>query len=265
MSSSLPPEILDLIADHLRDERTTLKTCCLTSKSWIPRTRKHLFARVEFDALEFHIELWKKAFPDPSNSPAHHTRSLSICGILLIPAADFDVGDWIHTFHNLVHLHLESIGCEDHPVTLVPFHGLSPTLRSLSLRAISSEVLDLVCSFPLLEDLALASLSPGSGTWNTPLTSPKLTGSLNLTTFGDILPVARRLLSLPNGLHFTRIAVICFEEDVKPTADLVSGCSDTLKSLSVSYLTPGTFISASPSGQYLTTTRGSRHTWDASA
>ena len=164
MSPSLPPEILDLITDHLRDEPTALKACCVVSKSWIHRTRKHLFAHVEFNAQKSHIKLWKKTYPDPSNSPAHHTRSLSICGIPLIPAADIDVGDWIHTFHNLVHLHLESIGCEGRPVSLVPFHGLSPTLRSLSLRAISSEVLDLICSFPLLEDLALASLSPGSGT-----------------------------------------------------------------------------------------------------
>ena len=51
MSCTLPPEILDLIIDHLHDEPATLKTCCVVSKSWVPRTRKHLFALVEFRVL----------------------------------------------------------------------------------------------------------------------------------------------------------------------------------------------------------------------
>ncbi|KAF9645264.1 hypothetical protein BDM02DRAFT_3073690, partial [Thelephora ganbajun] len=46
--SHLPPEILDYIVDLLHDEPETLKQCCLVSKSWVSRTRKHLFANVEF-------------------------------------------------------------------------------------------------------------------------------------------------------------------------------------------------------------------------
>ncbi|KAF9789198.1 hypothetical protein BJ322DRAFT_1000595, partial [Thelephora terrestris] len=45
----LPPEILDLVTDNLSDEPSTLKACCLVSKSWVPRTRKHLFASVKFN------------------------------------------------------------------------------------------------------------------------------------------------------------------------------------------------------------------------
>jgi hypothetical protein len=111
MSSSLPPEILDLIFDHLRDEPTTLKTCCIVSKSWIHRTRKHLFARV---ASKFHIKLWKKVFPDPSNSPALTHAVSPFMVFSVITTVDGGVGDWIHTFHNLVHLHLGRLGSEDH-------------------------------------------------------------------------------------------------------------------------------------------------------
>ena len=50
MSSFLPPEILDLVIDQLLDEPATFKVCCIASKSWIPRARNHLFARVEFNA-----------------------------------------------------------------------------------------------------------------------------------------------------------------------------------------------------------------------
>ncbi|KAF9643160.1 hypothetical protein BDM02DRAFT_3081141, partial [Thelephora ganbajun] len=44
----LPPEILDYIIDLLHDKPETLKQCCLVSKSWVSRTRKHLFADIEF-------------------------------------------------------------------------------------------------------------------------------------------------------------------------------------------------------------------------
>jgi hypothetical protein len=264
MSSSLPPEILDLITDHLRDKPTTLKACCLVSKSWIQRTRKHLFACVKFHPTDSPIELWKKTFPDPPNSPACHTRHLSIYDLSVVTAADADAGGWIRTFHNVEHLHLECLSME-HQASLVPFHGLPLTLKSLSLRAISSEVLDLICSFPLLEDLRLSSPRCRSGAWNTPPTSPKLTGSLDLRAIWGIRPVIHRLLDLPDGLHFARVMVMCRTEDAKLTTDLVSRCSDTLEYLEVSYYAPGAFPSTSTSSRYLTTTSKSRHVLDASA
>jgi hypothetical protein len=264
MSPSFPPEILDIVVNQLRDEPTALKACCVVSKSWIHRTRKHLFASVELRAPNSHIEQWKKKFPDPSNSPAHHTRSLSIYGLSVITAEDADTSDRIRTFHNLVHLHLECL-VVDQQVSLTPFHGLSSTLRSLSLRAISLEVLDLICSFPLLEDLALALLGYGSEGWNTPSTSPKLTGSLELRAFGEIRPAIRRLSGLPGGLHFTKVTIACLNEDIRSTMELVSRCSDTLESLAIYHFTPGVFTSPSMSGQYLTTTCGCRRVWDASA
>ena len=91
----------NLIINHLHDQQTTLKACCLVSKSWILWTRKHLFARVEFDTEESHIELWKETFPDPPSSPAYYTRTLSISGPLVITAADGDEGGWILTFYCL--------------------------------------------------------------------------------------------------------------------------------------------------------------------
>ena len=51
-----PPEIFDLIIDHLQDEPITLKACCLVSKSWVPRSRMHIFAHVEFDPVGTPVE-----------------------------------------------------------------------------------------------------------------------------------------------------------------------------------------------------------------
>lgn len=239
MSSSLPPEILDLIVDHLHDEPATLKTCCIVSKSWVRRTRKHLFADIEFHASKSHFELWMETFPDPSNSPAHHTRALSICGTPLATPAYVGVGDWIRSFRNIVRLRLE----HQDQASLVPFYGLSPTVRSLHLTYTAPEIFPFVCSFPHLEDLALVGLRHAGDLdrWSAPLTSPRLTGSLGLWVFGSARPVIRRLLELPGGPRFSKITVLSFHEDAESVTDLVSKCSDTLESLAVVYLPLGAF------------------------
>ena len=242
---SLPPEILDLIVDHLRYETTTLKACCLVSKSWVPQTRKHLFARVEFHALQHPVELWKKAFPDPSSSPAHHTRTLCIHDLPTLTAADMDVGGWIHSFHSVVHLRLERIIWQGRRAPLIPFHGLAPTIRSLRLTSTSFEVFDLICSFPLLEDLALVLLTTGDADgWTAPSTSPKLTRSLELImNTGGICSVVRWLLDFPDGLRFMEITVSCIgKEDARSTTDLVLRCFDTLEALAICGTPAGGFV-----------------------
>lgn len=67
-----PPEILDCTVYLIHDEPEILEDYCPVSESCVPRTRKHLFAEIEFFSVE-NLESWKKTFPDPSDSPTHHT------------------------------------------------------------------------------------------------------------------------------------------------------------------------------------------------
>ena len=257
MSPPLPQEISDLIIDLLHGEPDALKACSLVSKSWVHRTREHLFAHVKFSS-ESDFKLWQKTFPDPSNSPAHYARSLSIRRSDAVLPAHTSVGDWIRTFSGVVRLHVETFGL-GRDIPLVPLHGLSPTLKSLrvdcSLFTPSSEIFSLVCSFPLLEDLTFVSHDYDSefGKWYIPSTSPKLTGCLELWADHTIRPIARRLLELPSGLHFSKIYVSCYQEGVEAMMDLVPRCSDTLESLSIIDYGAG-FLSAFVVGQYLTGT-----------
>ena len=64
---------------------------------------------------------WKKAFPDPFNSPAQYTGILSIHGI---PVLITGVGGWVSAFHNVVHIHLESLD----QASLIPLYSLSPAV-----------------------------------------------------------------------------------------------------------------------------------------
>ena len=232
-SESIPPELLDLIFEHLHNEPAPLKACCTVSKSWVPWARKRLFARVEFHASGSHIELWKKAFPDPSNSPAHHTRNLSIHGSPTITAADADANGWIRTFCNVVLLELS---CMDLP-SLVQFCQLPSTVRSLRLTTPPSEFPSLIGSFPFLEDLAFIHLLPksGAGGWDAPLTPPEPTGILTLLTFARARPGARRFLDLPGGFHFSNINARFSDHDAGSVIDLVSRCSGTLECLTITY------------------------------
>jgi len=124
MSCPLPPEMLDLIVDHLHGERIALNSCCLVSKSWVPPHLTFDDGLVEHSKSD--IELWKEAFPDPSNSPAHHTRTLSIHGTSVVTAANA-VDGWFCAFRNVVCLWLSRLD----RASLIPFYGLSPTIKSL--------------------------------------------------------------------------------------------------------------------------------------
>jgi hypothetical protein len=99
------------------------------------------------------IELWKKTFPDPSNSPAHHTRSLTIRGIRPSPPQmRMRVVGSAHstTSYTCTWSPLTGGACFPRPVPRIIAHPqVTPS------DCTSPDVLDLICSFPLLEDLAL--------------------------------------------------------------------------------------------------------------
>ena len=91
--SNIPCELLDHITDLLRDNPTSLRNCCLVSKSWVPRARKYLFAEVDFQTTGSpRLQMWKKAFPGPSTSPAHYTKDLAIGCPKLITDASAEPG-----------------------------------------------------------------------------------------------------------------------------------------------------------------------------
>ena len=256
MSSSLPQELVDLIIDCLRDDLMTLSVCCLISKAWVQRAREYLFANIEFNVYGRHVEQWERTFPYPTNSPAHNIRVLSIPQPNLITAAHADT---LLTFCGVVRLDVDTNLLNDQWVSLAPLHGLSPVLKSFRLTFASlpnPDIFDLVCSFPLLEDLTLIARSSRHDhpAWNGPSTSPRFTGSFELRLREEIYPTVHQMLSLPNGLHFTSIAVSwCSGQDIKATMELVSKCPTTLESLCITNYFSGVFppIPASRQNFYL--------------
>ena len=251
----LPPEILDHIVDLLHDTEDALKNCCLVSKSWIPRTRKHLFANISFTTKEG-LQTWRETFPEPSNSPACYTETLFVGCLQDVTATDAEAGGWIRGFSRVVYLKLGTHWGLSPSVTFVPFYGFSPTIKSLHVNYVgfrSSQVFNLILSFPLLEDLAVTTYyepfiddskdSDGLSTTIQPSSSPMLTGSLELFLSGLMEPVTRRLLSLQSGIHFRDLTLTWrFGVELVEVMRLVERCSHTLESLTITRHPLGTSV-----------------------
>lgn len=231
----LPPEILDYIVDSLHDEPGTLMQCSLVSKSWVPRTRKYLFAEVRFQG-EGYLK-WRKTFPDPTNSPAHYTRTLKVGCALGVT----EESDWIQSFS-----HVEWLIFDCAPPTalfLVPFHNFAPSLKSLHVGSLDlqyPQTFDFICSLPFLEDLCLVCRDiiidgDESGAPRDHSTSPALTGAFEVFTFRRVLGrILRPLLDLPGGLHFRKVILTrCGSQDLPYVAELVLMCSDTLEHIHI--------------------------------
>lgn len=239
----LPAELLDYIVDHLCDSRKDLESCCLISKSWVPRIRSRIFSKIKFRTIG-RVKSWKNTFPDPSTSPACYTKSLLIYCPQVTMSRNAVEGGWIPTFSGVVDL--EIAGCPP-SFSPVPFHGFSPVLTSLRISLYvfqPSQILDLVCSFPLLEDVSIYSfetrLVDGDDNVNEQPTalqsrsSPMLTGTLELSMQQGIDPIASGLLSLPNGLRFRKLDLTWHvEQAVSLTTALVERCYPTLEFLKV--------------------------------
>ena len=146
----LPPEIFDLAIDHLHDEPITLKSYCLVSKSWVPRARRNLFARVEVNSCQRPIQLWMKTHSDPSNSPGHHTCILQLDGDF-VKDANAVAPTWVHHFCHIEGLLMLRLTSDDStPVSFVQLRGLSPALETLHIREASGAVHNLIPKTSLL-------------------------------------------------------------------------------------------------------------------
>ena len=244
----LPAEILDHVVDHLHDTQDALRNCCLVSGSWIPRTRKHLFANVNFPTAK-RLQSWKETFPEPSTSPAHYTSTLIIKCSHVVTAADTEADGWIRGFSRVVHLEVGTRRINLDLDLFVPFHGFSPAIKSLRVTVPvlpSLQIFNLISSFPRLENLGVI-ISCDDWTDNDggseedemltaiQLSSPSMfTGLLELRLGGGTKSLTRGLSSLPGGIHFRAFAWTWSNgKDLPLMMMLAERCSHTLESLDI--------------------------------
>jgi hypothetical protein len=203
-------------------------------------------------------------FPHPPTSPARYTKILSVRCFGAVTAADAGVGGWIRDFSRVVELKLGSRGSlpATSAISFVPFHGLSPVIKSLSVNLLllpSSSIFDLILSFPLLEDLTVAIHKASANNNDSPKedempiaarpsSPPVFTGSLALSMKGGMKSFTCRLLSLPGGIHFRKLALTWNHgDDPLMAIALVQECSHTLESFRIFSCLSSKFHSTSAS------------------
>jgi hypothetical protein len=186
-------------------------------------------------------------------TPPLTTRSPCRLNVLeVVTAADAVEGGWVSTFSRVVRLKILSLGVNQLCVHLAPFHKFSRTLKSLDMAILSflpSQVVDLICYFPLLEDFTLLGRDNDDDeprTVGSSGTSPALTGTLELHLIWGTARIVDRLLGLPNGLRFRNLKLTSYsKEDTLSVGKLVDACSDTLEYLEVWYQPRGANLSFS--------------------
>ena len=247
----LHPEVLDHVVDLLHDAETVLKSCSLISKSWVPRTRRHLFARISFGSAR-DLQLWQRTFPDPSASPAYYTKVLSIGCPQEVVAADMEEGGWVRAFSHIMKLEIDEPQDLESTVSLDPLYGAFPALRSLDINVSTiepSQLYSFIYSFPLLEDLSLAlqeerrDFDDGVDEQTIalpPASSPPFTGSLTLFAVNGIFAIASQLFSLPGDLRFRELHLgLNNERDFRFVNEFVQRCSSTLEVLELGHYPHG--------------------------
>lgn len=246
-----PQEIIDAIIDLLHDDPKALKSCCLASKRFVPRTQKYLFKNIVIKKSDMGWQ-WKKIFPDPVVSyPSAYTHSLVVHNMDAINTGDGKEGGWIWSFTNVVQLKV----CElDHRqltehISLSPLHALS-SVKSLHLSdccILPMDFFKFICSFPVLEDLDIKKCQwnvkdvnvDGWSDFIEASTQQPLRGTLTIQGI-QLKIIVCMLLALKTGLHFKKIEwKVDGPGECGVMVPLVEACSNTLESICIATISRG--------------------------
>jgi hypothetical protein len=131
---------------------------------------------------------------------------------------------------------------DDPEFSLIPFHGFSPALKSLSVSYLGfpfSQILNLIRSFPLIEDLSLTTFSgdlpiESDDSSDGQQTQPPFTGTLELFICAGMDLDSSQLLFPPDGCRFRTLDLwLNCKQDGLIASVLVERCRFTLESLRV--------------------------------
>ncbi|KAF9789338.1 hypothetical protein BJ322DRAFT_1105203 [Thelephora terrestris] len=226
----IPQEICDRIVNFLHDDPETLEQCCLVSKSWVLCTQKHIFAVVKF-VIPHDLEAWKNTFPDPSNSPAHHTHTLLIYCMRGTTVADVTKGGWIQTFSSVMRFEARNVNDAVLEIFLSTFHNTIKALHMGRSCTLLLQLVNLIYPLLVLRDLSLTScdFDPGGPLTITYSNPPPLTETLGLQVSFGMTSMVHQLLDIPSGLHFRESRLI--SSNFACMGRLVEACSGTLEYL----------------------------------
>ena len=222
----LPQEIIDEILDHLAagSDLSSLRSCALVSKSWVPSCRRHLFHTLHFTpAAAFE---WSKTFRVPEESPAPYVKDLHVSA----GGSDRLFFKCTKGFTNVERVTLSG------DVEWIPkCWRLPQSITSLTIDSDASNLVqvgNIMAQLPNLDSLSLSGdLVPvdrarlvGIGT----TLKGKFGGRLRLTVGYVDRDVLNMLLEIPTGLRFTEVDICGMHGCLLSTVRLTEACRTTL-------------------------------------
>lgn len=149
----LPPEVVDLIIDELRHDKSSLSSCSRVCKSWLPRSSVHLFCSFHISCIpEAHSEFL--SFVPSSTRVSSNIRQLEAD---LIPASAATVTPLLEHLTQLESLSLIGLGlfrdkCDYQLPLVLPTNRILKRLRVAWLPTdVVSYFLDLFVSVDTLD------------------------------------------------------------------------------------------------------------------
>lgn len=228
--------------DHLHGDISSLRACALTSSSWLPTSRYHLFNNVCFED-EVSVLRWAKVFPVSSVIPSY-VENLHISCVSLLD--DFpDVSLDLPTFTGLKALFIGGSNVASvrprfpnrdcfRKIALFP----SKTLRTFSFSypvIPISALFFAVRHFPCLDNIHLRYFTalPSDVVEDTGTeASPPFRGTLTLASNLSYGPLVANLLGFSGGIHFSCLNLAVLRDWELPNLrTLVDMCSHTITSL----------------------------------
>jgi len=222
----IPQEIIDEILDHLAadSDLTSLRSCVLVSKSWVPSCRRHLFHTVHFTPAT--TSRWLKMFRVPEKSPAHYVKDLRV---------STGNSDRLFLKYTPWFTRVERI-------TLLGDGGWTPTcwrlpqsITSLTMKTDTStlvQVTNIMAQLPNLDSLSLSGvLVPVDKTRLARIGSTlkgRFGGRLQLTEGYAGRDTLNMLLEIPTGLRFTEVYICGMRGCLLSTVRLAEACRTTL-------------------------------------
>jgi hypothetical protein len=167
------PEITDVIVDNLHTDRSSLRACGLTARTWLPSSRYHLFARVTLRPSN--ILSFTKLLEYPLNNIAPVVRHLAveletdenniILGASLVLPLLPSITAHLRLIRSLSLAQIDWSQCSPEILqnTLSNLGGVEALeLNRVAVRGPEGAV-DLLCAFPLLKGISIDDLSYSDG------------------------------------------------------------------------------------------------------
>ena len=240
---SPPPELIDAVIDQLRGDVDALKACALTSSSWLPASRYHLFDDVFLEDAAS-ILRWAQTFSTSSDIPSYVENLHVGCVSLLDDSSNLALD--LSTFTHLTGLFIggNKVTPRYRHLSENPFRRIillpSTCLRTFSLSfpvLPISDVFLVVRHFHCLDNLSLRCFAvlPSTDAVDTKTdASPSFRGALTLVSHLNYRPLVTNLLAFSGGIHFAHLNITVLRDDELPNLrDLVDACSHTITSLHI--------------------------------